>query len=947
MKHILLPLALAFVHLGFSQNPDWIFSADSVANLSSARSADLNADGIQDIVFGAGADGIACTNGILAINGANGTLLWKRAARNEVFGSAVFQDITADGIPDVFITGRQAQMLAINGANGTLIWDYFPYGTNPADSGLYNFYNPVFINDITGDGLNDIVVSNGGDHAAPVWDTDRPAGRMMLLDASNGSLLVQAIVPDSAEIYCSPVVADLWNDGNPWILYGTGGETLGGHFYACRLENFLQGSLASSIVLAEDNNLGYIAPASVVQESNGNWRVFIQSYGGQITCIDGADFSPVWETPFPGTESSAALALGNFTGSLHTDAFAVLFKGEASAYTDFYQVMIDGENGSVIFIDSIGSLHFASANAIDLNNDGLDEVLISTNGFSNGAFRNSIQAINFAENSVQNIINPIAGVNIASTPLVINSDNDSNLELFMLTRRDSINPSGIKGVTLRKFNLEATTPNSGIAWGSYMGTSANGQYTFTPSNCGTGSISAGFIADNPSCNNLSDGSLGVNLIDPNADVTYLWANGTTSETLTGIPAGIYEVRLVNNSGCYEDLTYALEEPYIITFGGIMPPSCPGDINGSATLNSTGCVCMFSTCTFFWDNGITSKTNSQLPEGWSHVTINHPDGCVVTDSIFIPAPAPSIEGATINEILCAGDANGSIELLPSAQYPPVSYLWSTGSNLGTLSNLIPGSYWVQVNDTRGCTDTLSFTIEERIPLQISAQTIPVSCHGLNDGRFEVEIGGGLAPYTMLVNDVEIDMQNSTFAPGEYVLYVLDANACISNLEIATIIEPNPLTVSVSSTPEQIANSLSGTATVEVNGGTPPYSFTWNDPNAQSDSIAVYLNTGTYEVLVTDAMNCSIVASVFVDALSLTIQSPSNNQWELIAFPNPTSGLLNFSEKVDRLTVYDAIGKCVQQCDQCESVSLELLNAGIYFVEAKLGPKSKHILVHKSE
>jgi outer membrane protein assembly factor BamB len=158
-----------------AQNPQWTFSVDSVANLSSARAADLNNDGIPDIVFGAGKDGAASANGIIAVNGSNGQLLWKRPARNEVFGSAIFQDITADGIPDVFITGRQAQMLAINGANGQLIWDFFPYNSNPADSGYYNFYNPTFVSDFTNDGIEDILVSNGGDHAAPVWVTDRPA----------------------------------------------------------------------------------------------------------------------------------------------------------------------------------------------------------------------------------------------------------------------------------------------------------------------------------------------------------------------------------------------------------------------------------------------------------------------------------------------------------------------------------------------------------------------------------------------------------------------------------------------------------------------------------------------------------------------------------------------------------------------------------------------------
>jgi len=157
-KSLLLLLVLSLTSLIWGQN--WQAFTDSIPTLSSPRACDLNNDGIKDIVLGGGTDGVASNNGIMAYNGLNGNLLWKRAARNEVFGSAIFMDITNDGIKDVFMVGRQAQLLAINGANGNLLWDYFPYNTNPADSGLYNFYNPQFIADVSGDGFQDILVAN-------------------------------------------------------------------------------------------------------------------------------------------------------------------------------------------------------------------------------------------------------------------------------------------------------------------------------------------------------------------------------------------------------------------------------------------------------------------------------------------------------------------------------------------------------------------------------------------------------------------------------------------------------------------------------------------------------------------------------------------------------------------------------------------------------------------
>ena len=163
---ILLVLSLGFSHLK-AQTPLWSNFVDSIATLSSPHAHDINLDGTLDIVLGAGKDGTSGNSGIIAINGSTGETLWSAPSRNEVFGSAVFQDITNDSIKDVFITGREAQFYALDGANGSLLWDFYPFGTNPADSGWFNFYNPQFIDDIDGDSFSDLIVTNGGDHSAP------------------------------------------------------------------------------------------------------------------------------------------------------------------------------------------------------------------------------------------------------------------------------------------------------------------------------------------------------------------------------------------------------------------------------------------------------------------------------------------------------------------------------------------------------------------------------------------------------------------------------------------------------------------------------------------------------------------------------------------------------------------------------------------------------------
>ncbi|MFC2176770.1 gliding motility-associated C-terminal domain-containing protein, partial [Bacteroidota bacterium] len=76
----------------------------------------------------------------------------------------------------------------------------------------------------------------------------------------------------------------------------------------------------------------------------------------------------------------------------------------------------------------------------------------------------------------------------------------------------------------------------------------------------------------------------------------------------------------------------------------------------------------------------------------------------------------------------------------------------------------------------------------------------------------------------------------------------------------------LTSQALSTDLVCGNVTDGTTTAIPEGGTPPYTYQWDDPDNQTDSIAVNLDRATYTVTVTDAMGCTSVSSVEVDGPS---------------------------------------------------------------------------------
>lgn len=936
-KTIQMKLGLIFLFLFangylFSQTNVWSFFVDSIPSLSSPRACDLNSDGIKDLVFGGGTDGVFSNNGIMAVNGSTGNLLWKRPARNEVFGSPIFQDISNDGIKDVFIVGRQAQLLAINGSNGSLIWDFFPYNTNPADSGLYNFYNPQFINDVTGDGIMDIVVANGGDHAAPVWDTLRPPGHIMVINSATGQLIAKAVVPDSAETYCSALVADIQGNGTLWVLYGTGGETLGGSFWACQLSDLLNNDLSNSIQLATDTHYGFIAPASIYKTNSNQYNIYIQSYSGKLTKVKGSNFTQHWSYDLPNTESSAEPVIGNFTGNNNPDVFLFLAKGSSSAYTDYYQVLLDGSNGQVVFKDSIGHMQFASGNAVDLNNDGRDEAIVSINYMEGGYWKHRLQSIDFQNNTIQPIVPTRTGVNIGSTPLFEDIDNDSSLDLVYLVKKDSLNPMGWKGVNLYYSELNAVFPNPGIAWGSYLSTKNNGEYHYTSVDCGPGSLISSTSIVHPWCNGTNTGSIVPVANLGSAPYTYVWSNGSIDSSLSNMIAGTYTVQVTDAAGCYEILTVVLNDPYIISFGGIVPPTCPGGMNGQAILNSSGCPCMFSNCAFLWENGITTKPNNALPEGWSSVMITHPNGCVVIDSVFVPNSAPLVSQSIVTNVTCSGNNDGTIQLFSPLATAPVSYSWSNGSILDSISLLVPGNYNVIVTDARPCTDTLQFVILEPDPVTFISQTENTLCANGNEGSVSITALGGNGGFEYYLNNQSnFSGVFSSLIAGSYTINVVDSLGCTTTNQNVLISSPSSLGVLFNTTPESGVGAMDGSIVAHVSGGVPPYTFQWNDPNLETDSILMNVTQGWYTISITDSNLCTWIDSVFMGVVN-TISLNENET--LLLYPNPTIGDIYSPILIEKAVIKNALGQILFNYENFLHLDLSGFASGIYYIECAI-------------
>ena len=139
-------------------------------------------------------------------------------------------------------------------------------------------------------------------------------------------------------------------------------------------------------------------------------------------------------------------------------------------------------------------------------------------------------------------------------------------------------------------------------------------------------------------------------------------------------------------------------------------------------------------------------------------------------------------------------------------------------------------------------------------------------------------------------------------------------CNSDTSNISLTQPTAINLNLSSTPESDTGYFDGTATVNINGGTPPYTILWS--NSQTDSTIVYLSTGIYSVTVTDANGCFISDSVFVESF---VGINQNSQlFNSYIYPNPCDGsfsvIANYNIKYDAI-VFDMCGRLMYSKYNC--------------------------------
>jgi len=342
--------------------------------------------------------------------------------------------------------------------------------------------------------------------------------------------------------------------------------------------------------------------------------------------------------------------------------------------------------------------------------------------------------------------------------------------------------------------------------------------------------------------------------------SYVWSNGSTAQSITGLSQGYFTVTVTDINGCsnkattyvsyyspiYINLTYVNQQCTVL-----------GSASTAPTLGTTP-------YSFLWSTGATTSSINSLHAGNSyHVTVTDNAGCSAAGGIEIYDVSPILPNETHTDQLCSVQS-GAITLAPSGGAAPYTYLWSSGQTTSAIIGLQTGLYYFTITDSIGCQNSESVYINYNPGFSAMLfSTASPTCTSAN-GELGAQIISGTGPFTYLWNNGSTNSINNGLASGYYSVTITSNNGCSVEKD-TSLGSVSPLYAYVSAIPATCIFTNDGVATVSIYDGTPPFTYAWGNGSVASyaDSLDARWGIG---VRVTDANGCT--ADAYVNDIGYT-------------------------------------------------------------------------------
>ena len=232
-----------------------------------------------------------------------------------------------------------------------------------------------------------------------------------------------------------------------------------------------------------------------------------------------------------------------------------------------------------------------------------------------------------------------------------------------------------------------------------------------------GGIMATSNSSNATCGN-NDGTATCTVTAGNPPYSYLWSDGQTAQTATGLSVGVYTCIITDSIGCISTRTVNINSVNTVSLSYTTTPTVCNSNNGSATINATGGNAPYS---YLWSNGQTTQTANNFASGICYCVVTDSVGCAQLQYITIVSSNPLSFSITTTPSNCVLNT-GTATVVANNGIPPYSYSWSNGQDSVTATGLALGLVTCTVTDSNGCVETQSTIIPQYTYSTVTQSTL---------------------------------------------------------------------------------------------------------------------------------------------------------------------------------------------------------------------------------
>ena len=388
------------------------------------------------------------------------------------------------------------------------------------------------------------------------------------------------------------------------------------------------------------------------------------------------------------------------------------------------------------------------------------------------------------------------------------------------------------------------------------------------------SMTLGVAVNNVSC--FANGNIAITATGGMAPITYDWADlpGTNNaKDRPGVVAGTYSLIATDANHCTAATGNLILAPPVGGCTGI--DVCKSDAAKVFSVDPDPEVTAYTWTVPAGAIIVNGQNTSSIKVDFNAVAVgsyqvkvtatnvcNTSSETILTVYVIAPNATASVLGAAC--------INGNLQLSATGGQ---SYSWS-GPNGFSSSNVNPtiynaqsptheGTYQVVATDQNGCAASASVLVAlNDVPTE--ATTILAATCGNSTGSIDLTPSTG-APFTFLWSNGATSEDISSVPSGNYKVTITNSSGC--SIEKSYVVaNSNGPTISVDLANDvTCANGNNGEIQISVSGGTGPFTYSWTKENSNytNDSQNISgLSAGTYNLVVTDASNCTASANATI-------------------------------------------------------------------------------------